>query len=55
MKEATLRVRLPLEEIERLRSFATSKGWTMSQVIRDYIRRLPRADRADTGRSAEKG
>ena len=50
-----LRVRLPAEELERLRQYATSKGWPMSQVIRDYIRRLPRPDGSDLSRSAQKG
>ena len=39
-----LRVRLSDEEWARLESYAKSKDYTLTEVIRDYIKRLPKAD-----------
>lgn len=39
-----LRVRLSDEEWERLESYANSKDYTLTEVIRDYIKRLPKKD-----------
>ncbi len=36
-----LRVRLSQEEWTRLESYANSKDYTLSEVIRDYIKQLP--------------
>ncbi len=41
-----LRVRLSDEEWARLESYAKSKDYTLTEVIRDYIKRLPKADSA---------
>ena len=37
-----LKVRLTKEEMKRLEAYADSKGYSKSEVIRDYIKRLPR-------------
>jgi len=37
-----LRVRLSEEEWNRLESYAQSKDYTISEVVRDYIKKLPR-------------
>jgi hypothetical protein len=39
-----LRVRLSDEEWARLESYAKSKDYTLTEVIRDYVKRLPKAD-----------
>ena len=36
-----LKVRLTPIELEKLKAHATSKGWNMSQAVREWIRRLP--------------
>lgn len=36
-----LKVRLTAEELAKLKAYATSKGWNMSQAAREWIRRLP--------------
>lgn len=41
-REKILRVRLSDEEWERLKSYASSKEYTLTEVIRDYIKRLPK-------------
>ncbi len=37
-----LRVRLSDEEWERLENYAKSKDYTLTEVIRDYVKRLPK-------------
>ncbi|MDJ0732450.1 MAG: DNA-binding protein [Crocosphaera sp.] len=34
-------MRLTLEEMEKLSAYANSKGYSKSEVIRDYIKSLP--------------
>jgi predicted DNA binding CopG/RHH family protein len=41
-KEKSIRVRLSDEDFERLKKYATKKDVPMSQIIRDYIRKLPK-------------
>ncbi len=41
-RDKILRVRLSDEEWERLKDYAESKDYTLTEVIRDYIKRLPR-------------
>ncbi|MFH7028370.1 MAG: hypothetical protein ACHBN1_23980 [Heteroscytonema crispum UTEX LB 1556] len=41
-RDKILRVRLSEEEWEKLELYAQSKEYTISEVIRDYIKRLPR-------------
>jgi hypothetical protein len=36
-----LKVRLTADELAKLKAYATSKGWNMSQAVREWIRRLP--------------
>lgn len=43
-REKILRVRLSDEEWERLNAYAQLKQHTLTEVIRDYIKRLPRVD-----------
>jgi hypothetical protein len=43
-REHWLKVRLSDDERSKLQSYADSKGWTMSQVVREYIRKLPKSD-----------
>lgn len=40
-KVNTLRVRLTEHELQKLESYALAHGWSVSHVIREYIRRLP--------------
>ncbi len=40
-KSNTLRVRLSERETTKLEAYADAHGWTVSHVIREYIRRLP--------------
>ena len=35
------KVRLTATELKKLNTYATGKGWNMSQAVRDWIRRLP--------------
>ncbi len=44
VRDKILRVRLSDDEWERLESFAHSKSHTLTEVIRDYIKRLPKKD-----------
>ena len=37
-----LKVRLTKEEMKRLEAYAESKGYSKSEIIRDYIKRLPK-------------
>jgi hypothetical protein len=41
-KDKKLFVRLTSYEFEKLQDFADNRGVTMSHVIREYIRRLPK-------------
>ncbi|MCA2813489.1 MAG: ribbon-helix-helix protein, CopG family [Microcystis sp. M090S1] len=42
MTRATqINIRLTEEEMERLETYAKLKGYSKSEVIRDYIKRLP--------------
>ena len=41
-RDKILRVRLSEEEWERLETYAKSKDYTLTEVIRDYIKRLKR-------------
>ncbi len=43
LKNNTLRVRLSEHEMSKLQAYADAHEWTLSQVIREYIRRLPNA------------
>jgi uncharacterized circularly permuted ATP-grasp superfamily protein len=43
-RDKILRVRLSDEEWERLEAYAKSKDYTLTEVIRDYIKRLPRVN-----------
>jgi len=40
-KTETFQVRLAPDELERLRDYSESRGWSMAQAIRDLVRRLP--------------
>lgn len=41
-REKILRVRLSEDEWIRLEKYAKSKNYTLSEVVRDYIKRLPK-------------
>jgi predicted DNA-binding protein len=41
-RDKILRVRLSDEEWEKLDAYAKSKDYTLTEVIRDYIKRLPK-------------
>ena len=43
-REKSIKVRLTEEEFERINLYAKSKGFSVSEVIRDYIKRLPKTD-----------
>jgi hypothetical protein len=42
MREYSLRVRLTLDEKERLEWYAKKKSVSMSELIQDYCKRLPK-------------
>jgi hypothetical protein len=44
VKSNTLRVRLSDHEMSKLESYAKNHEWTISHVIREYIRRLPNSN-----------
>jgi predicted DNA-binding protein len=46
-REKLLRVRLSDEEYERLKDHAESTNRQISEVIRDYIKRIPRKPEVD--------
>jgi Family of unknown function (DUF6290) len=41
-----LRVRLSDEEWKAIESYAAFKQYTISEVVRDYIKKLPRQDKS---------
>ncbi len=43
-RDKSIKVRLTDDEFERITLYAKSKGFSVSEVIRDYIKRLPLAD-----------
>ncbi|MGB3206030.1 MAG: DUF6290 family protein [Crinalium sp.] len=43
-REKSIKVRLTEEEFESINLYAKSKGFSVSEVIRDYIKRLPKTD-----------
>jgi hypothetical protein len=43
-REKSIKVRLTEEEFEQINLYAKSKGFSVSEVIRDYIKRLPKMD-----------
>ncbi|WP_206817003.1 DUF6290 family protein [Chroococcus sp. FPU101] len=43
-RDKSIKIRLTEEEYERINLYAESKGFSVSEVIRDYIKRLPRID-----------
>ncbi len=43
-REFSLRVRLTEDEKNRLKAEANKRGVTMSEVIQDYCKRLPKSD-----------
>lgn len=40
-----LRIRLNTQELERLKAVAQTRQVSMSEVIRDYIKRLPKYEK----------
>lgn len=47
-REFSLRVRLTEDEKQRLKAEADRRGVTMSEVIQDYCKRLPKAVQAQS-------
>lgn len=43
-RDKSIKVRLTQEEFERINLYAESKDISVSEVIRDYIKRLPKTD-----------
>ena len=43
-REFSLKVRLTLDEKQRLKAEADRRGVTMSEVMQDYCKRLPKVD-----------
>jgi predicted DNA binding CopG/RHH family protein len=43
-RDKSIKVRLTEEEFERINLYAESKGFSVSEVIRDYIKRLPKVE-----------
>lgn len=42
LKTNTIQIRLNDYELEKLKAYADSHSWSVSHVIREYIRRLPK-------------
>lgn len=40
-KDARLNLVLPSDQLEKLKAYADSKDKTMSEILREYINRLP--------------
>jgi hypothetical protein len=45
-RDKSIKIRLTEEEFERIKFYAESKGFSVSEVIRDYIKRLPKSGNA---------
>jgi hypothetical protein len=43
-RDKSIKIRLTQEEFERINLYAELKGFSVSEVIRDYIKKLPRSD-----------
>jgi len=43
-RDKSIKIRLTEEEFEQINLYAKSKGFSVSEVIRDYIKRLPKMD-----------
>jgi predicted DNA binding CopG/RHH family protein len=43
-RDKSIKVRLTDDEFERIQFYAKYKGFSVSEVIRDYIKRLPKVD-----------
>ncbi|AFZ14025.1 CopG-like domain-containing DNA-binding domain [Crinalium epipsammum PCC 9333] len=43
-REKSIKVRLTEEEFEQINLYAKTKDFSVSEVIRDYIKRLPKMD-----------
>lgn len=43
-REKSIKVRLTEQEFEQIAAYSKSKGISVSEVIRDYIKRLPKTD-----------
>jgi predicted DNA-binding protein len=41
IKNKQLLIRMTEAEHQKLEAYASQKGWSMAQVIREYIKRLP--------------
>ncbi|NJK48424.1 ribbon-helix-helix protein, CopG family [Candidatus Gracilibacteria bacterium] len=41
-KDEVLKIRLSSEDLERLKAYAKQKDVSMAQVLREYIKRLPK-------------
>ncbi|MDJ0582571.1 ribbon-helix-helix protein, CopG family [Crocosphaera sp.] len=46
-RDKSIKVRLTDDEFERITLYAKSKGFSVSEVIRDYIKRLPKRETVD--------
>ena len=42
-----IEVRLSPNELQRIKSYAESKGLTVSELIRDYIKRIPKGTKKE--------
>lgn len=42
MNKTQLNIRVTVEEMNRLEDYANLKGYSKTEVIRDYIKRLPK-------------
>lgn len=43
-KDFRLAIRMTEGEHKKLETYARQKGWSMAQVIREYIKRLPNVE-----------
>jgi predicted DNA binding CopG/RHH family protein len=48
-RDKSIKIRLTEDELERIQAYAESKGFSVSEVIRDYIKRLPKIDSLHSG------
>lgn len=44
-RDRRINIRVTQEEFEQINDYAETKGYSVSEVIRDYIKRLPKQKR----------
>lgn len=53
VREKSIKIRLTEEEFEKIVFHSKSKGFSVSEVIRDYIKSLPKTESLFSGRDSQ--